>query len=167
VIDQAQQLDLFPRYACEASAPLAPLLRVQMVTIVREGSSPFALRQMQNSANVYAAFRSICERADRESFWSVLLDTKHKIVGVEEVGRGSLSSTIVHPRETFKSAVVVNAAAIVVLHNHPSGDPTPSPEDLSLTRRLREVGELIGIRVLDHIIIGRGRYVSLVDDGYW
>ena len=166
MIEPARQLDLFPPRAGEASTPLAPLLRVQMVTVVRAGASPFALRQMRGSAEVYAAFRGVCERADRESFWSILLDTKHKVIGVEEVARGSLSSAIVHPRETFKSAVVVNAAAIVVLHNHPSGDPTPSAEDLALTRRLREVGELIGIRVLDHIIVGRGRYVSFVDDGY-
>lgn len=144
-----------------------PLLRVQVVTVVREGSSPFALRHLRGSADVYAAFRDECSTADREHFWAVLLNVKHRVIGIEEVARGSLSCTIVHPREVYKSALLANAAAIVVVHNHPSGDPTPSAEDIEITRRLREVGELIGIRVLDHIIVGDGRYVSFADDGYF
>ena len=114
--DQERQLDLFPGLAaCEASAPRAPILRLQVVRARNEGSSPFALRQMRGSSDVYAAFRTFCDTADRESFWSVLLDVKHRVIAVEEVARGSLSSTVVHPRETFKSAVLVNAAAVVVV----------------------------------------------------
>jgi DNA repair protein RadC len=73
----------------------------------------------------------------------------------------------VNPRDVFRTAVREAAHGIVFVHNHPSGDPTPSKEDLDITRRLREVGDLVGVRVLDHIVVGNGRYVSFVDDGYW
>jgi DNA repair protein RadC len=81
--------------------------------------------------------------------------------------KGSLTASIVHPRDVFAQVVRHFAAAIVFVHNHPSGSPEPSKENIEITRRLREVGDLIGVRVLDHIIIGKGRYVSFVDDGYW
>lgn len=143
------------------------LLRVHLATVVREGSAPFALRHISSSADVHAAFREMCAAADREHFWAVLVNTKHRVTGIEEVARGSLSCTIVHPREVYKAAVIANAAAIVLVHNHPSGDPTPSREDIEITRRLRDAGELLGIPVLDHVIVGGDRYVSFVDDGYW
>ena len=141
-----------------------PLVRVQLVC---EGSSPFLRRELRSAADVYATFRDLCAAADREYFWTILLNTKHKIIGVEEAAKGSLTSTIVHPREVYKSVILANAAAVIFVHNHPSGDPAPSREDLEITRRLRDVGELLGIRVLDHIVVGHDRYVSMVDDGYW
>lgn len=144
-----------------------PMLRVQMAQIVREGASPFVRRQFRNSEDVYTAFRDLCASADREHFWSIALDNKHRIVGVELVATGSLTCTIVHPREVFKALVLTSAAAAIFIHNHPSGDPTPSREDIDITRRLRDVGELMGIRILDHLVIGHDRYVSMVDDGYW
>lgn len=144
-----------------------PLLRVQMVQLVCEGVSPFARRNLGSAADVYDAFRDLCGSADREHFWSIALDNKHRIVGVEEAARGSLTCTVVHPREVYKALIVINAAAAIFVHNHPSGDPTPSREDIDITRRLRDVGELIGIRILDHLVIGHDRYVSMVDDGYW
>lgn len=144
-----------------------PWLRVQMVQLVCEGSSPFVRRNVSSAADVYDAFRTTCTAADRESFFSVLLDTKHRVLGVEEAARGSLTSTIVHPREIFKAVILASAAAVIFVHNHPSGDPTPSREDVEITRRLREAGELLGIRVLDHVVVGHDRYVSMVDDGYW
>ncbi|MGH3644977.1 MAG: JAB domain-containing protein [Mycobacterium sp.] len=144
-----------------------PSFRIQIVSLVCEGSAPFAHRRLRGSVDVYNAFRDTCDTADREYFWTVLLDNKHAIIGIEQVSQGSLTASIVHPREVFKAVVLANAAAIILVHNHPSGDPTPSAEDLEITRRLREVGELFGIRVLDHLVIGRGRYVSFVDDGYW
>lgn len=145
----------------------APMLRVQMVQLVCEGSSPFVRRELRSATDVYAAFRDLCAAADREYFWTILLNTKHKIIGVEEAAKGSLTSTIVHPREVYKSVILANAAAVIFVHNHPSGDPAPSREDLEITRRLRDVGELLGVRVLDHIVVGHDRYVSMVDDGYW
>jgi len=78
-----------------------------------------------------------------------------------------MTASVVHPRDVFGAVVREAAAAVIFVHNHPSGDPTPSAEDIALTRRLREVGDLVGVRVLDHVVIGKGRYVSFVDEGYW
>jgi DNA repair protein RadC len=102
-----------------------------------------------------------------ELLYAVLLDNKHRKLRDVMVSKGSLTASIVHPRDVFVRVVCHQAAAIVFVHNNPSGDPTPSREDLEITRRLREVGELIGVRGLDHIVIGKGQYVSFVDDGYW
>lgn len=106
-------------------------------------------------------------RLDREEVWVLLLDIKHRVIGTHVISIGHLSGAPVHPRELFKEAIRRSAAAVVVVHNHPSGDPTPSNEDLALTRRLRRVGEVIGIEVLDHVIIGDQRHVSLREIGSW
>jgi DNA repair protein RadC len=97
----------------------------------------------------------------------VLLDNKHRKLKDVLLSLGSLTASIVHPRDAFAAVVREAAAAVVFVHNHPSGDATPSKEDIEITQRLRAVGELMGVRVLDHIVIGKGRYVSFVDDGYW
>ncbi|GMA52356.1 UPF0758 protein [Alicyclobacillus contaminans] len=97
----------------------------------------------------------------KEHFVILHLDTKHCILGEETVSIGSLDASIVHPREIFKSAIKKSASAILCVHNHPSGDPTPSSEDIAVTRRLSEAGKLLGIDVLDHIVVGDGQYVSL------
>ena len=100
-----------------------------------------------------------------EVFKAVLLDAKHTVIRDLTISEGSLTVNIVHPREVFNAAVRESAAAVVVLHNHPSGNPDPSPEDYALTERLVEAGEILGIRVLDHIVIGDGTYVSFADKG--
>jgi len=97
----------------------------------------------------------------------MLLDNKHRKLRDVMVSKGSLTASIVHPRDVFAQVVRHSAAAIIFVHNHPSGDPTPSKEDIEITRRLREAGEMMGVRVLDHVVVGKGRYVSFVDDGYW
>ncbi len=102
----------------------------------------------------------------KEYFITVYLDTKCRYMGSEEVSVGSLTATIVHPREVYKGAIARSAHSIAVLHNHPSGDPIPSQEDIRLTKRLKETGEIIGITLLDHIIIGDGCYNSLKEQGY-
>ena len=101
----------------------------------------------------------------KEHFLCLHLDGKNRIVCLDAVSIGSLNQSIVHPREVFKSAVMSSAAAIVLIHNHPSGDPTPSKEDLVITKRLKECGELLGITVMDHIVVGDGVYVSFVERG--
>lgn len=93
---------------------------------------------------------------DREHFWCLALNTKNRLIRVLEVSVGSLNASIVHPRELFKSAVRVSAAWVIVVHNHPSGDPTPSGADIQLTRRLVRAGDVLGIEVLDHVVIGSG-----------
>lgn len=102
---------------------------------------------------------------DREVFQALLLDVKHRLLGIHVVSIGHLSGAPVHPRELFKDAIRRSAAAVVLVHNHPSGDPQPSPEDIALTRRLAEAGRLLGIEVLDHLIVGDSRYVSLKEQG--
>jgi len=122
---------------------------------------------LHGSGDVYAHFRERLASERREHFYAVLLDNKHRKIKDVSVSHGSLTASIVHPRDVFAPVVREAAAAVIFVHNHPSGDPTPSKEDIEITRRLREVGELMGVRVLDHIVVGKGRYVSFVDDGYW
>ncbi len=97
----------------------------------------------------------------KEHFKIVMLDTKNQIIGIENISVGSLNSSIVHPREVFKEAITKSSASIILVHNHPSGDPTPSKEDIAITRRLVEGGDILGVKVLDHIIIGNNKYISL------
>lgn len=98
---------------------------------------------------------------DRENFRTVSLNTKNQVLGVDSVSVGSLNSSQAHPREVFKDPIRRSAAAIILVHNHPSGDPAPSQEDILVTRRLVEAGQILGIEVLDHLIIGDGRFTSL------
>ncbi|MBI3328128.1 MAG: DNA repair protein RadC [Nitrospinae bacterium] len=117
--------------------------------------------------DVVQYYRPHIQHLRKEVFKSILLDTRHQILKDVTVSEGSLSSSLVHPREAFLPAIKESAAAVIFLHNHPSGDPTPSAEDKELTRRLADVGRLVGITVLDHIIIGMGEpgYVSFLDAG--
>ncbi len=101
----------------------------------------------------------------QEVFWVVLLDQKNKIIRDMQIAQGLLNKVLVHPREVFKPAIKYSAASIVVLHNHPSGDPTPSKEDRAITKRLKQTAEIVGISLLDHIIIGDSTYTSFVDEG--
>jgi len=98
---------------------------------------------------------------DREFFKAVVLNTKNEVIKVLDISIGSLSSSIVHPRELYKSVLKHNGAGLIVAHNHPSGNPAPSSEDINLTKRLKQAGEILGIELLDHIILGDGNFVSL------
>ena len=100
-----------------------------------------------------------------ENFGILCMTTKNKVAGFHILSIGSLNSTIVHPREVFKSAMMNNSSSIILFHNHPSGDPTPSNEDIEMTKRLYDLGEQLGIDVLDHIIVGDCSYVSLKEQG--
>ncbi len=160
--------------------------------VVRERRSGYGARtRVRSSADVYDSFKEHFDTLDREHFLVLLLDAKNGMLGFHTVSIGSLTSSLVHPREALKAVVLHNdavkeryhahevtkeicqqsirwsAAAMILMHNHPSGDPVPSQEDLHITRRLREIGEVVGVRVLDHVVFGDGRYVSFVDDGYW
>lgn len=100
-----------------------------------------------------------------ERFVALALNTKNFLTAVLPVSSGSLNASIVHPRELFQRAILANCAAAIVAHNHPSGDPSPSPEDIALTRKLVEAGQLLDIPILDHVILGYGRYVSFKERG--
>ncbi|MGO4538104.1 RadC family protein [Paenibacillus sp. 2TAB19] len=102
----------------------------------------------------------------KEHFLCLFLNTKNHIIAQETLSVGTLNASLVHPREVFRAAIQRSSASIICVHNHPSGDPTPSPEDIALTKRLVEAGELVGIEVLDHLVIGDARFVSLKEQGY-
>jgi DNA repair protein RadC len=135
------------------------------IALVREAEYLAATSTISDSRSMFEAMRPLFEGLDREQFAVCCLDAKHAIIGVNIVSTGSLTLSIVHPREVFKLAVLLNAAALIFVHNHPSGDPTPSAEDRSLTKRLKDAGELLGISVLDHVVLGEGRYYSFADQG--
>ena len=101
----------------------------------------------------------------KENFITIHLDGKNRIMAMDLVSIGSLNQSIVHPREVFKTACLSNAAALILIHQHPSGDSSASSEDIAITRRLKEAGDIMGIKVLDHIIIGEGEYLSFVERG--
>lgn len=101
----------------------------------------------------------------KEYFLAILLDTRNQLIKVAQISVGSLDTSIVHPREVFKEAISASAAAVIFAHNHPSGDAEASPDDVKLTKRLAEAGELVGIDVLDHVVIGEGRFLSLKREG--
>lgn len=115
-------------------------------------------------SQVYETF-SFLMKETKEIFLTLHLDGKNRIVCIDLVSIGSLNQSIVHPREVFKTALLSNAAAVLCVHQHPSGDPTPSSEDINITRRLKEAGEIMGIRLLDHIVIGDEDYISFVERG--
>jgi DNA repair protein RadC len=122
---------------------------------------------VRDAAAVYGHFRGRLPQLDREVFYVLLLDGKNRVQSEVRVSEGSLTAALVHPREVFAPAIREAAAALILVHNHPSGDPTPSAEDRAITERLRQVGELVGIRVLDHVVIGQERYASMADEGRW
>ena len=121
--------------------------------------------RLQSAADVYHHLHARMRPLKREQFHLLLLDCKHRIIRELMISEGSLTASIVHPREVFKPIIRESAAAVIMVHNHPSGDPEPSREDVSLTQRMHQAGELMGIRVLDHVIIGHDRFTSLSELG--
>ncbi|OQY26445.1 MAG: hypothetical protein B6244_13520 [Candidatus Cloacimonetes bacterium 4572_55] len=117
-------------------------------------------------ADVYNFLKDDMTLLGHEELRVVILDTKNHILGIPIITVGILNSNLSHPRKTFRQAIQKNAAAIILVHNHPSGDPTPSQEDIALTKRYASAGEIIGIQVLDHVVIGAGRFISLREEGH-
>ena len=138
--------------------------------LVKEKGNKYELDYKVNNPEVaYKAFVDILELNSQaeEVFGFLTLDIKSKITGVFEVSRGSINKSIVSPREVFKRAILNNACGIILAHNHPSGELSPSNEDRSITDKLKEAGDLIGITVIDHLIIGDNNYISLRERGYF
>lgn len=131
--------------------------------LAREG--PTERGRIRGPADVFDRCAPVLRDLLQEEFRVLLLNTQHAVLREIVVSRGTLDSSVIHPREVFKAAVVESAAAMILVHNHPSGDPTPSPEDRLVTQQLSEAGRLLGIQVLDHIVIGDARYVSFVEAG--
>lgn len=133
--------------------------------IVREDAPEWLTKSVSSANAIFEMFKDLSREA-KEHFISLHLDNKNKILCIDRVSVGSLTASVVHPREVFKTALLSSAAGVVFIHNHPSGDPEPSREDLDITTRLKQCGELLGIRILDHVIIGENRYCSFSDRGY-
>lgn len=116
--------------------------------------------KITSAKDVYNLLKNKLKNEKKEHFYIVLLDTKNKIIKTKEISIGILDASIIHPREIFSEAIKALASRIILVHNHPSGDPTPSNEDIEITKKLIDVGELVGIEILDHVIIGNERYYS-------
>lgn len=137
----------------------------ETLTIEEETSDYLKTKDRYTSPHqVYETFKFLVKET-KEHFITLHLDGKNRVVCMDVVSIGSLNQSIVHPREVFKTACLSNAAAILCIHQHPTGDPIPSKEDIAITNRLKEAGEIMGIKLLDHIIIGDGEYCSFVERG--
>ena len=136
------------------------------ISMVRESHVSSEYKVVSSSKESAAIVRTMLGNNDREEFVVLLLDAKHKISAVHSVSVGTLTLSLVHPREVYKAAILANSAAIIMAHNHPSGDCTPSQEDKVLTKRLCDAGKILGIAVLDHIVLGEeDQYFSFADNG--
>ncbi|MBI5212015.1 MAG: DNA repair protein RadC [Nitrospirae bacterium] len=118
-----------------------------------------------SSHALYSYFAPRFKNLKKEIFISVLLDAKNRLLREHKISEGTLTNSLIHPREAFKEAVKESAASVIFVHNHPSGDPEPSKDDITITERLKNAGNIIGIQVLDHVIIGDGKYISLKEKG--
>lgn len=158
VAELQQASGIGPAKACEIKAAFEIGRRV----LAQQGGQLVQFRSSQHVANYYMP---LLAGKKREQFQVVLLDRKNRVMRDVMISQGSLTASIVHPREVFNPAIRDSAAAVIFVHNHPSGDPQPSPEDRTLTERLVKAGQLLGIQVLDHIIVGRDTYMSFADEG--
>ena len=142
--------------------------RIQVVRIqmVKERNEYYYDKAIRSPEDAYKILREFIGDADREMFVVACLNNKNEIANLSVVHMGSLNASIVHPPEVFKIAILSNAASIICAHNHPSGHPEPSREDIEVTKRLAEAGKLLGIELLDHIIVGDERYFSMEEHGY-
>lgn len=139
---------------------------IYKIALVRESSQKAISRTINNPIEAYDILQDYLKDVDREHFVVILLDTRHNVLGINTISIGSLTVSIAHPREVFKAAILCNAAAIIIGHNHPSGDPSPSKEDFAVTEKLTACGELLQIPVLDSVILGdNGRCLSLRERG--
>jgi DNA repair protein RadC len=125
-----------------------------------EGNAAFS-----SSRAVHSYFAPRFKNLKKEVFLSLLLDAKNKLIREVKVSEGTLTNSLIHPREAFREAIRESAASVIFVHNHPSGDPEPSRDDIAVTERLKATGDIVGINVLDHVIVGDGKYVSLKEKG--
>ncbi|MFW5913918.1 MAG: RadC family protein, partial [Bacillota bacterium] len=150
---------------------VGPAKAVQLIAALELGKrlveEPFSIQvRLSSPEEVFQYMKPTLEMAQQEKFYALYLDTKARLIKKELLFIGSLSSSLVHPRELFKHAVRYSAASIIIVHNHPSGDPAPSKSDADITEVMMDNGRLMDIEVVDHIIIGKGRYHSFRQHGY-
>lgn len=146
--------------------PSKQYIPVYRIELVRERTLKVEPRRsVHNSEDVVAILRDELLKADREKLICLMLNAKNAIIGIDVVSVGTLTQSCGHPRELYKAAILTNAAAIILVHNHPSGDPSPSLEDAQLTARIGKAGEILGIKLLDHVIIGELGHYSFANAG--
>lgn len=139
---------------------------IYQVKLVRDESQASERKKVECAATAARILQQYLDGADREHFVALLLDTQNQIIGIHTVTVGTLEASLIHPREIFKPAILANAASVILAHNHPSGDPTPSAEDRTVTRHVVAAGTTLGIEVLDHVIVGEPhRYHSFRESG--
>lgn len=158
-----EQLSIFENSAVPETKKLTNISFLNL-KVVKEKSGRYEVqRKITKPSDCYEVAEKVIEIIDaaEESMWLITLDTKGNITGVFEVSRGTLNSSLVHPREIYKRAIMHNAYSIIIMHNHPSGDPTPSQEDLNITTKIAEAGKILNIELLDHVIIGESNYTSM------
>lgn len=141
--------------------PLADYPANIRIQLVREGIVPQTV--INNPVQVENLVGDYMRSLDRESLFAIYLNSGNQVLGIEEVSRGTLNASLINPRDLVKSALLLSASSLIVVHNHPSGNTAPSPEDVEVTRRIKSACDLFGIRMLDHIIIGDGIHSILHD----
>lgn len=135
-------------------------VRVQLIRENKDVQSP----KITKPEDAYELVKHLKD-SDREQFLTICLDTRNNVLSIETTSIGTLTANLVHPREVFKTAVLQNAAGIIIAHNHPSGDPTPSEDDIKITKNLFEASKIMDIQLLDHLVVGNGIYRSLKEMG--
>lgn len=145
----------------------AKCVNIVSLKMIKESSVMYSNRKISTPGEAVDLLRYLLEECDREKMLVCCLNTKNEPTNISVVSVGSLNSSIVHPREVFKTAIVSNSASIIIAHNHPSGNAQPSKEDINITERIKNAGKIIGIEMIDHIIIGEGNnYKSLKEEGF-
>ena len=147
---------------------MAKIMTKYRLELVKEESHKYEVEtRISCPKDIYEVLTKVCriQCNTEEVFILITLNTKNIVTGYFEVHRGTINTSLVHPREVFKRALLNNANSIIVAHNHPSGDPNPSKEDIQITERLKEAGNLLGINLLDHIIVGDDKYISFKEKG--
>lgn len=135
------------------------------IQMIREKEVEVHSKKISSPKDAAKICKQVLENEDRENLIVLALDTKNNVNAINVVSIGSLNSSIVHPREVFKPLILANACSFIISHNHPSGNTTPSSEDINITKRLKECSKFMGIDLLDHIIIGNNEYISLKEEG--
>lgn len=145
---------------------VAKRVNIVSLKVVKEANLLYKGRHIRSPKDSYELIRPFLEDADREMFVAMALDIKNQPTSIQVCHIGSLNASIVHPREVLKMAILSNAASIIVFHNHPSGSPEPSNEDLEVTKRLKAAGDIVGVELLDHLIIGEDSFLSFREKGF-
>lgn len=141
-------------------------ISIVSIQLVRDREVEYGQQPVNNPEMLYDLFRTVYGEPDRETLVVVALDSQNKPTAISTVSTGTVDASVAHPREVFKTAILANAASIVLIHNHPSGNPQPSPDDIGVTKRMTRVGALVGIPLVDHVIIGDETCVSFKREGY-